>query len=100
MAVSPYQSLDRITAELKKLAEAGNWGEAAQIATQLSAQLNGAEEAGFPTARPEDRDAILSSLANIAAVTERAAPLRDDIGRLLRAFDPQAPDAAANHAKK
>jgi hypothetical protein len=83
---SPYSPLNAVTAELKRLAEAGDWGRAALVATQVSAQL---EARDFPAARPEDRAAIESCLANIAAVTERASPLQEDIGRLLQAFDPK-----------
>jgi hypothetical protein len=96
MSASLYLALDTVIAELKKCAEAGEWEQAALMATRISAQL-GAESgtSRFPAARAEDRAALESCLANIAAIVERAAPLREDVGRLLKAFDPKTPDAAS-----
>lgn len=89
MANTPYQTLEVITRELKKRAEAGDWETAAQIAVQLGAQL---QPGRFPAATPSDRAAIEASLAHIAAITERAGPLQADIARLLQAFGPALPE--------
>jgi len=83
MADTPYQNLEIVAAEIKRQAEAGEWEIAAQIATRLSTQI---EAAGIPPATQQDRAAIEAALASIAAITERAEPLRDDIARLLKAF--------------
>ena len=83
MANSPYQNLAIITAEIRRQAEAGAWEGAARIAAQLGQHIG---TAALPNATPADRIAIETALENIAAIADRAGPLQEDMGRLLRAF--------------
>lgn len=83
MATSPYQNLAIITAEIRRQAEIGEWDGAAGIAAQLGRHIG---TATLPAATPADRVAIETALENIAAIADRAGPLQEDIGRLLRAF--------------
>lgn len=76
---SAYQHLESLTVELKVLAEAGDWDAVAAL-------IAGINSNHLPRAKPEDRAAIEAALQNIAAITERAVPLRDDISRMLAAF--------------
>ncbi|MDR2365966.1 MAG: hypothetical protein LBD68_08985 [Zoogloeaceae bacterium] len=80
---TPYQNLALVMREIARLAEAGEWGKAAQTAVQLNAQI----QSGYlPPAQEADRAAIEESVARLAAVAERAEPLRQDIAVLLKAF--------------
>lgn len=76
---SPYQDLESLTIKLKALAEAGDWDTVASVFAALRPDQ-------LPKARPSDRKAIEAALQNIAAINERATPLREDISRLLSAF--------------
>jgi hypothetical protein len=87
-----YPLLQDMIAQLKQCSEAGDWEGAAQIATQISARVLAKN---FPVATQKDRAAIETCLAEIAAITERAVPLHEDIGRLLRAFRPAEESPAA-----
>lgn len=88
MANSPYQNLEIITSALKKRTEEGDWEGAAQLAAQLEAQIS---SPSFPDATPADRSAIEAALTHIASITEYAGPLREDMARLLQAFDSSPP---------
>ncbi|MBS1189601.1 MAG: hypothetical protein H6R10_1393 [Rhodocyclaceae bacterium] len=74
-----YEALQSLTVQLKSLSEAGDWDSAASL-------IAGVRLENLPRAKPEDRAAIEAALENIAAITERAIPLRDDIARMLTAF--------------
>ncbi|HZX30412.1 MAG TPA: hypothetical protein VFF03_03590 [Rhodocyclaceae bacterium] len=76
---SPYRDLESLTIHLKALAEAGDWDTVASL-------IAGLRPDQLPKARPSDRAAIEAALQNIAAINERAIPLREDIARLLSAF--------------
>ncbi|MDR3351569.1 MAG: hypothetical protein LBO00_00840 [Zoogloeaceae bacterium] len=82
---APYALLREMLVQLKGCSDAGNWEAAAQIATRIAAQV---EAKDFPAATTQDQALIEACLAEIAAITEKAAPLHADIGRLLRAFGP------------
>jgi hypothetical protein len=82
---SPYENLAAVTAEIRQRAEAGDWAGAARTARRL-ADLSAAGHLG--PARGADRAAIEAALADIAAISARAGPLKDDIGRMLDAFGP------------
>jgi hypothetical protein len=89
---TPYQNLSLVTREIARLAEAGEWEQAALIATQANAQI----QSGYlPPARESDRAAIEESLACLRAVSERAEPLRQDIAALLKAFGGAKTQSAA-----
>jgi hypothetical protein len=80
---TPYQNLSLVMREIARLAEAGEWEQAALTITQANAQI----QSGYlPPAQESDRAAIEESLASLRAVTERAEPLRQDIATLLKAF--------------
>lgn len=83
MSESPYSQLARLSAEIEKRAEAGNWEGTAAITQELLKLLQGR---GLPPATATDRPAIEAAQKSIAAITERAEPMRDDIARLLKAF--------------
>lgn len=76
---APYSALESLTAELRVLADANDWDAVASLIATIRLDR-------LPKARPEDRAAIEAALANIAAVTERAVPLRQDIAKMLSAF--------------
>ncbi len=80
---TPFQSFALVAGEMRKHGEAGNWEKAAEIAAQMNALLHNGQ---LPAAQIADRAAIEAALVDIAALTERAGPLKDDIGRLLAAF--------------
>ena len=80
---TPFQSFALVAGEMRKHGEAGNWEQAAEIAAQMNALLRNGQ---LPAAQVADRAAIEAALADIAALTERAGPLKDDVGRLLAAF--------------
>lgn len=82
---SPYHSLQIVAAEIRKHVENCEWEAAAHTAAQMSQQLAAGK---FPTARLDDRQAIEATLLDIAAITEKAGPLKEDIARLLKAFGP------------
>ncbi|MDR2689566.1 MAG: hypothetical protein LBB76_07380 [Azoarcus sp.] len=79
-----YQTLAAHTAELKKLAEDGQWEDAAHAMSSIAASVK-----SLHPARAEDRAAIERALADLTAVAERAGPLHADIARLLAAFGPE-----------
>ncbi|HJW24570.1 MAG TPA: hypothetical protein VJ576_06700 [Rhodocyclaceae bacterium] len=83
-APAPYSALESLTAELRLLADANDWDAVAARVSTIRLE-------GLPKARPEDRAAIESALANIAAITERAVPLRQDIAKMLSAFGMPTP---------
>lgn len=83
MANGPYQNLAIIIAAIRRQAEAGAWEDAAKLAAQLGQHIGAAP---LPAATAADRNALEVALADIAAITERAGPLQEDIGRLLAAF--------------
>lgn len=76
---SPYRILEAMTRELRAMAEVDNWESVALLVAELRVDQ-------LPKAAPDDRAAIEAALNNIAAAAERAAPLRDDISRMLAAF--------------
>ena len=82
---SPYENLAAVTAEIRERAEAGDWASAARAARRL-ADLTETGQIG--PAQRADRAAIEAALADIAAISERAGPLKDDIGRMLESFGP------------
>ncbi|MCX8146481.1 MAG: hypothetical protein N3C59_09130 [Azovibrio sp.] len=84
MANGPYQNLAIIIAAIRRQAEAGAWEDAAKLAAQLGQHIGAAPP--LPAATAADRNALEAALADIAAITERAGPLQEDIGRLLAAF--------------
>lgn len=79
MSKPSYHSIELITAEMKALAEANDWEAVALLIPHLKVDA-------LPRAMPADREVIEMILANIAAVSERAEPLREDIARLLAGF--------------
>lgn len=83
MSESPYSQLARLCAEIEQRAEADNWEGAAAITQELQKLL---QVHGLPPATAADRTAIEAAQKSIAAISERAEPLRDDIARLLKAF--------------
>ncbi|GHT82353.1 hypothetical protein AGMMS49960_00660 [Betaproteobacteria bacterium] len=85
---SPYPSLAQKTAELKKLAEAGQWEDASRLMASITAKVP-----SFPAPQPADRAALESALADFKEVGERAVPLHADIAKLLAAFGPARPAA-------
>ena len=80
---TPYQSFAIIASEMRKYGEAGNWEKSAEIATQMNTLLRSDK---LPVAQAADREAIAAALSDIASLTERAGPLKEDIARLLAAF--------------
>lgn len=80
---TPYQSFAIIASEMRKYGEAGNWEKSAEIAAQMNTLLRSSK---LPAPQAADREAIAAVLADIAALTERAGPLKEDIARLLAAF--------------
>lgn len=80
---TPYQSLALIAREMLKYGETGNWEKSAEIAAQMNSLLRSGK---LPVAQAADREAIAAVLGDIAALTERAGPLKEDIARLLAAF--------------
>jgi hypothetical protein len=88
--MSAYQTIANAIAELKQYADTGNWEKASRISDMVQQTLQSAQ---FPPAVSADRALLERSLADIARIQERAAPLRQDIAALLAAFDkpPAAP---------
>jgi hypothetical protein len=84
---SPYSQLARLGAELEKHAEEGHWETMRTIIDALQSRL---DTQPLPPATTADRASIADTLAHIAAITERALPLRDDIARLLKALTPKS----------
>lgn len=80
---TPFQSLALVAGEMRKHGEAGNWDKAAEIAAQMDDLLRNGQ---LPATQAADRAAVEAVLADIAALTERAGPLKEDMGRLLAAF--------------
>ncbi|MGB4466887.1 MAG: hypothetical protein WBH99_12030 [Azovibrio sp.] len=83
MSESPYTQLARLTAAIEQRAEAGNWEDSAALTQELLGLLQAGH---LPPATAADRPALEAAQKSIAAITERAEPLRDDIARLLKAF--------------
>lgn len=89
MSEASYAHLAGLSARIEKLAESGHW-EACAVATEEMLALL---KSGLPAARTSDRAAIEQALNSLAAINERAEPLRADISRLLKAFGMQPPTA-------
>lgn len=80
---SPYESIEAATVELRRLASENDWQAVARLADRLRAT-------GPAKATANDRAAIEAALANIGEVEEKAEYLRNDLARLLKAFDKPA----------
>lgn len=80
MSSAPYTNLESVIAELRTHARSGDWESAARLVHELNSLK-------LPKATLEDRSIIETAINSIAEIEEKAAYLKSDLARMLKAFD-------------
>ncbi|MCL2075098.1 MAG: hypothetical protein FWH15_01405 [Betaproteobacteria bacterium] len=83
MSRTPFETLEFVLAEIRRLAEAGDWAGAAEAFDHLHSQI---QSGHIPKATAADIASLERANAHLDAISERAIPLHKDIATLLKAF--------------
>jgi len=83
MSLTPFETIAFILAEIRRLAEEGDWVSAGEAFNQLHAQI---ESGTIPKATAADLAALQRAKEHLDSLAERAISLHTDMATLLKAF--------------